>query len=149
MSKRKKARPSDANSSPAASNGQAGEKVQRSLFDTLGDSQVLIILRELIAGLVARVEKLEQMLLACLNRLMGGAPFTEKDYYTPKEFAKIVDRKVETIRENLKVGRIEGLQTNSGRGGIPEWRISNDELKRYQREGLRDLPPEKQYRHFK
>jgi len=149
MSKRKKARPSDANSSPSASNGQAGEKVQRSLFDTLGDSQVLILLRELIAGLVARVEKLEQMLLDCLNRLMGGAPFTERDYYTPKQFAAIVGKKVETVYENLKDERIEGTRTNSGRGGIPEWRISNDELKRYQREGLRDIPPEKRYRHVK
>jgi excisionase family DNA binding protein len=113
--------------------------------DAFGDSPVLLMLQELIAALMKKVEKLEEVILEIMNKLLGGVPFEEKEYYTPKELSKLNGLKVETIREYLKEGRIEGTRTKSGRGGIPEWRIPRDEVRRYLDEGL--LEPGYRYRH--
>jgi len=115
------------------------------LLGNIGESPVLVLLQELIIALMQKVEKLEEFILELTNKLLGGVPFEDKEYYTPKELAKMKGLKVETIREYLKEGRIEGSRSKSGRGGIPEWRIHREEAKRYLDVGLRE--PSFRYRH--
>lgn len=151
MSRKKKKNPNASNPNPEAASatngGQAGEFVQRSLFDKMGESQLLIILKQILAALAQKIEKIEQALIDLLNRFLGGVPFSEREFYTPKEFAQIVELEPETVRQYLKEGRIDGKQSKPGRGGKLEWRISREELHRYQNDGLRE--PSWKYRHPK
>lgn len=60
-------------------------------------------------------------------------------WMTLAEFADIVDRSARTVRRWCRNRRIYAEKTACGRGGHGEWRISDDEVRRYQRYGL--LPP--------
>ena len=61
-----------------------------------------------------------------------------KDWYSAKEIASITGISPDTIREHLRQRRIVGEHIKgTGRGNKPEWRVSHDELMRYQNEGLR------------
>ena len=149
MSRTKKAKTRPEPESPPATETAALH--QKTFFDAFskseGISDLVTFLKELIMGLIARVANLEQRLVEALNRLLGGVPFEERDFYTTKEFAKAVGLKVPTVQEYLRLGRIEGVRTESGRGGIGEWRIAREEFLRFQNEGLR--PSTYQYRHPK
>lgn len=61
---------------------------------------------------------------------------TVKDQYTPKEVAEIVGKQEFTVREWCRLGRINATKRPGGRGNEGEWRISHEELLRYQNEGL-------------
>jgi hypothetical protein len=59
-----------------------------------------------------------------------------KEFYTPEEFARIIDREPFTCREYCRLGRIRAQKKASGRGKHASWVIPHDELLRFQREGL-------------
>jgi len=59
-----------------------------------------------------------------------------REFYTVEEFARIVGRAEFTCREWCRHGRIKAEKKGSGRGAYPAWVVSNEELLRYQREGL-------------
>ena len=120
---------------------------QKTFFDSIAESELLLLLKQLILSLVERVENLQALVMEALSQVAGGATKSEKELYTPKEFAKIVGLKIATVQEHLRNERIAGTRTATGRGGIGEWRISREELIRYQNEGL--LPPEKPYRYIR
>ena len=80
-----------------------------------------------------RIGKLEDT-LAELRTNVGREP--AKEYYSVSEFAAIVKRRPYTVREWCRLGRIHGSKRLYARGAYPEWRISHEELTRYQNEGL-------------
>lgn len=59
-----------------------------------------------------------------------------KELYSVEEFAEIIKRSPYTVREWCRLGRVRATKTQSGRGGIAEWRIPHEELIRYRNEGL-------------
>lgn len=64
---------------------------------------------------------------------------TVKDWYTPKEVAEILGKKLYTVQEWCRLMRINAKKSTVGRGGEREWRISHQELIRIQNEGLLPL----------
>jgi hypothetical protein len=81
-------------------------------------------------GIEDRLSRIESMLVTLVERQ------AVKEYYTPEEFARIVGREAFTCREYCRLGRIRAQKRASGRGKHAAWVISNDELLRFQREGL-------------
>jgi hypothetical protein len=77
-----------------------------------------------------RLQKIEAMLVVLVERQQV------REWYTTHEFSKAVGRAEFTIREYCRLGRLRAEKRHSGRGAHASWAISNDELLRYQREGL-------------
>ena len=77
-----------------------------------------------------RLERIEAKLLMLCERQQF------RDWYSVKEFARIVKRAEFTCREWCRHGRIHAKKKTSGRGAHTGWAISHEELQRYQREGL-------------
>jgi hypothetical protein len=63
-----------------------------------------------------------------------------KDYYSPAEAAKLLDKAEFTVREWCRLGRVNAQKRRSGRGRFQEWVISHAELMRIQKEGLPPIP---------
>ena len=59
-----------------------------------------------------------------------------KEWYSPEEFGQLVGKTRYTVSEWCRLERINAQKAESGRGRNREWRISHEELKRYEREGL-------------
>ena len=78
-----------------------------------------------------RLERIECLLVSLIQRDQV------KDWYGIEEFARLVGRSPFTCREWCRLGRIEASKKASGRGAFTAWVISNAELLRFQREGLR------------
>ncbi len=78
-----------------------------------------------------RLERIESLLVMLIHRAQT------KDWYSVKEFARLVGRSEFTCREWCRLGRIEARKKVSGRGAHSAWAISHAELQRFQREGLR------------
>lgn len=138
--KRKSANDPNENAPKPSGEGSAAVPRQKTFFDSIAESELLLLLKQLILSLVERVENLQELVMEALSQVAGRATKEEKELYTPKEFAKIVGLKVATVQEYLRTNRIAGTRTATGRGGIGEWRITREELIRYQNEGK--LPPE-------
>jgi excisionase family DNA binding protein len=85
-----------------------------------------------------RLERIEQT----LQLLVSQKP---KDWYTTTEAAKILGRAKWTVRDWCRNERLNAEKLSGGRGGEGEYRISHEEIERYQREGL--LPDPRPYRH--
>jgi hypothetical protein len=83
-----------------------------------------------------RLDRIEQMLSAILERQQV------RQWYSIDEFSRIVGRSVFTCQSWCRNARISARKKESGRGAHLGWAISNEELLRYQREGLLPcLPP--------
>jgi hypothetical protein len=80
-----------------------------------------------------RLERIESMLVRLVERQ------SVKDWYTTEELARLLGRAEFTVREWCRLGRINAEKRRSGRGAIPAWVISHQELLRYQRHGLLPL----------
>src|SRR5438045_631782 len=61
---------------------------------------------------------------------------TVKECYTVEEIAEILGKSRFTVREWCRHGRLRAVKGQAGRGAEKEWRISHEELLRYQNEGL-------------
>lgn len=83
---------------------------------------------------IYRLGRLEQLVTEAIKQ---QAP--SKEFYTVEEFGKLVDLSPYTVREHCRLGRLQATKTVSGRGNIPEWRISHAELVRYRNYGLLPL----------
>lgn len=86
----------------------------------------------------SRMERMESVLIE-LHELVTNRQ-TIKESYTTHEVAKILNKKPYTVREWCRLQRIKAEKTFCGRGSEIEWRISHEELMRYQNEGLRPVP---------
>jgi transposase len=78
-----------------------------------------------------RLERIESMLAVLVERQQA------REWYSVEQFARLVGRSEFTVREWARKGRILAAKKGSGRGAHQAWAISNDELLRFQREGLR------------
>src|SRR5262245_7248468 len=67
---------------------------------------------------------------------------TVKDFYTVKEVAAKLGKAVYTVRDWCRLRRINAKKLPNGRGNEGEWRISHEELIRYQKEGLLPASPQ-------
>jgi hypothetical protein len=81
-----------------------------------------------------RLEKIEAMLVVLVERQQV------RDWYATDEVARLLHKAEFTVREWCRLGRIRAEKRLSGRGAIPAWCVSHEELLRYQREGLLPLP---------
>jgi hypothetical protein len=79
------------------------------------------------------LERLEAMVAILVDRA------TVREWYSTAEFAQLVDKVEDTVREWCREGRIQAEKRLSGRGAFASWVISHLELARYQREGLLPL----------
>jgi hypothetical protein len=77
-----------------------------------------------------RLNRIEAM----LSTLVERQPVRE--WYSTEQFAKLVGRSEFTIREYCRLGRLKAEKRRSGRGAHPAWVLSQEELQRYQKEGL-------------
>lgn len=83
-----------------------------------------------IYDLKKEVQNLKQMIT------VNQVPI-QKEYYSVKEVAKIINRAEFTVREYCNNKRIIAEKKDSGRGSSNEWKISYEELNHYQNHGLR------------
>lgn len=58
-----------------------------------------------------------------------------KDYYSPAEFALLIDRAEVTVRHLCRIGRIKAVKSEAGTGATKFWLIPHSELKRFQKAG--------------
>jgi Helix-turn-helix domain len=79
---------------------------------------------------VERLDRIEATLTLLVQQR------TVKDWYSTEEVAHLVGRAEFTVREWCRLGRIRAEKKSSGRGLHPAWAISNQELQRFQKEGL-------------
>ena len=77
-----------------------------------------------------RLDRIESAMTALVDRQRV------QEWYSVEQFAKIVGRSCFTCREWCRHGRIHAQKRSSGRGAFTSWVIANDELRRYQKDGL-------------
>jgi hypothetical protein len=83
--------------------------------------------------ILQRLERMEAMMVMLVERQ------TVKDYYEVEEFARLVGKAPFTVREWCRLGRVNAVKRNSGRGAYATWVISHQEWLRVQKEGLLPL----------
>ena len=81
-------------------------------------------------NLEERLERIERLLSSLIDRQQV------KEWYSVDELARITGRSVFTCREWCRLGRIAAEKRACVRGVHPEWRISHEEVRRYQCDGL-------------
>jgi hypothetical protein len=63
-----------------------------------------------------------------------------RDWYTTAEAAKLLGKAEFTVREWCRLKRVRSERRRSGRGAFLAYVISQEEIARFQREGLLPLP---------
>ena len=84
-------------------------------------------LEDRICGMESMLAEIHEMLA---NRQV------EKDWYTVREVAEILERSEFTVREWCRLGRVFAEKRACGRGNSKEWIVSSLELTRIQNAGL-------------
>jgi hypothetical protein len=80
-----------------------------------------------------RFERLEK-LIDQLAALMKGA--AKQEWYSTRQFAAAVGLARFTVAEHCRFRRLNAKKANKGTGKSKEWRLSHEEMLRYQRDGL-------------
>lgn len=88
-----------------------------------------------------RLDRIEATLNLIVEHL--EAKRLEKEWYTTKEAAGLLEKRPYTVREWCRHGRIHAEKAQAGRGLDDEWRISHDEIQRIRNSGL--LPVQRRY----
>lgn len=94
---------------------------------------------EAIRELKAEVVGLQET-VAELREIISRQQSPAKESYSTQEVAAILGRKPYTVREWCRLRRINAEKTMCGRGCEEEWRVSHEELRRIQNEGLLPRP---------
>ena len=87
--------------------------------------------------LAARMDSIESVLAEIHAMLANRQP--QKDWYTVREVAEVLERSEFTVREWCRLERVNASKRACGRGNSTEWIVSAEELKRIQNEGLLPL----------
>jgi hypothetical protein len=98
-----------------------------------------------VQATLGRQEALLEELRALVKALVAREPVLP-EWMTTAQAAQVLGLSDWTIRDHLRLGRLIGRKQQSGRGAYPSWVISADELRRYRREGLLPLCPERNRR---
>ena len=88
--------------------------------------------------IVRRLDELETIAAEIRDNVLKTT--VDKEAYTTKEAAELLQRKPFTVREWCRLGRVNAFKIESGSGAEDEWRIPHEELLRIQNEGLLELP---------
>lgn len=72
-----------------------------------------------------------------LNDLADSA--VTREWYTVLQLAERWDKSTYTIADWCRTGRLLAERANSGHGPHKSWRIAHEEVRRYEREGLRPV----------
>jgi hypothetical protein len=107
-------------------------------FTVLTDPALQAVLAAMLQ-LNERLQSIEDALVSLQSTPQEQEYEQVKEWYTPAEFSKAVDKTRYTVSEWCRLERINACKAQSGRGRCREWRISHQELERYQREGLLPL----------
>lgn len=86
--------------------------------------------KDAVLGVLGRIEQK-------LDRLLSEK--ADRPWYTTAEVAERYGKKLYTVREWCRLGRLNAEKLSHGRGSEGEWRLSREELARYEREGLLPL----------
>lgn len=105
--------------------------------ETIDALAVAHILQEELGELRTRLAAIESLLQEVHEQTVNGS--IVREYYSTQEVAKLLSKRPYTVREWCRLGRVHGEKSHSGRGLEEEWRISHEELKRIQNEGLLPL----------
>ena len=84
-----------------------------------------------------RISGMEEMLVEIHAMLANRKP--EKDWYTVREVAEVLERSEFTVREWCRLRRVICEKRACGRGHSKEWIVSSEELRRIQNQGLLPL----------
>lgn len=82
------------------------------------------------AQIIKRLDEIVELLQGQVND-----PARAK-WYTTTEAGLRIKKSKFTVREYCRLGRLNARKRASGRGMYREWVISDDELSRYERDGL-------------
>jgi excisionase family DNA binding protein len=80
-------------------------------------------------------EMLTQILQKAFMSLASHGTF-DRESYSTDEAAQLLDRSRYTIREACRLGRIKATRAKDRRGGVGEWRIAREEIRRILDDGL-------------
>lgn len=83
--------------------------------------------KQAIEQLIEEFQELRRELREYTSRM------AKKEFYTTEEFARLVNMKPKTIRDNCNSGRLKGQK----KGHSNEWALPHSELERFASEGLR------------
>jgi hypothetical protein len=81
-------------------------------------------------------------LIAQLRRLQLNQFLLEREMYSTREVAAMLNLSNFTVREGCRLKRIRAKRAVNRRGGFGDWRIPKDEVRRILDEGL-PPPPDK------
>lgn len=84
--------------------------------------------------LATRMASIESVLAEIHAMLANRQP--QKDWYTVRDLAELLERSEFTVREWCRLERVNASKRACGRGNSTEWIVSAEELKRIQNEGL-------------
>lgn len=73
--------------------------------------------------------------MASMEKAVQGGRRVEREFYTTREFAKLVGRSEYTIREWCRYGQIRAEKRATGRGPEMTWKIPASEVQRVLDEG--------------
>ena len=92
----------------------------------------------IISAILERLKAIDASLQR-LSATLQPIASPERDFFSPNEFAKLVNRRPFSVREWCRLGRIRARKRAVGRGGKLEWEIPVEELHRYRNRGLLPL----------
>lgn len=88
------------------------------------------VMQDQFTTLLDRLDKIEAKVTDLLQQR------TRKDWYSIDEVAEILSKAKFTTREWCRLGRINAEKKGSGRGKYQSWVVSDEEVRRIQKEGL-------------
>jgi hypothetical protein len=115
------------------------------LFELASSERLLALLSKLeavctnVLGLDERFTRIERAISDLRDHVLSQR--TVKEFYTPGEVADLLGKARYTVREWCRLGRINAHKGTARFGSETDWRISHEELIRYQNEGLLPPPP--------
>lgn len=86
-------------------------------------------------AIAARLDQLQRS-LDSIERPLARPQMPSRESFTQAELAELVRLSADTVRDHICRGRITATRARSGRGATLGWRVSREELRRYQAERL-------------
>ena len=100
----------------------------------------------MLSGLQASMQDLQQQ-MSILTDLQSrpATPTKPQEWYSTAEASKLLQKSEYTVRQWCNEGRINAVKREERRGGSSLWKISTEEVARYQNDGLLPLDPSRNH----